>query len=219
MRSLSRAAKIWKLRSLDSGGTKQLDNDIFELEKQIATLRHESLTLKSRILAEAREQATLIREEARQDGYREGLQEGHMQAQLETEKQLQSMRSEFQEALQLYQFENQQILEETLDQLSDKLTQIAILIATKLMGDETPRTLSRSIVRQAVGHLCDWGEVTLKVPACDKAQWETQTELRVESDEELTAGDFLLDAEGASVDGRWESRWGRLLECLEEQKI
>ncbi len=121
-------------------------DDAFEKAK---LLRDEAMVNAAQIIARANEEAETIREQARENGYNQGLEEGNMEAMKRADKYLENLQREQDEILQKNAEEFQRHLEETENDIVDIMCMLIEKLTGILVDDYKPVLLH--MINNALG--------------------------------------------------------------------
>lgn len=220
-----------KLPPLPAGGTRdgvpesgrecQLEPDDLreETERKCAELLSAALREREALLEQARVEIETLREDARQDGCGAGYLEGLAEGRREAEK----LRAEAEELMR----EAKGLLRQQLLRLEPEIVRLSVLIAERLLGRQLsllPETIV-SIVAQVLQEAHQYRVVLVRVhpedlPVCRAFAGELAENLREKADldfigdKSLTAGDCLVETDGALLECRLGERLGELREVL-----
>jgi flagellar assembly protein FliH len=165
-----------------------------------------------RILDAARAEAAIVRQEARDQGRREGQQQARQQV-LATLEQLQSLtRSLAEERARMVRAAEADLVELVLD-IARSVVQNELSARPELIVD---------MIRPALEHVADSSSVRLRLHPEDLAlvrEHAAQSAVSVPElvpDGSLERGDCMVDSNGRSVDGRVTTGLERLREHLQE---
>jgi len=173
----------------------------------------------ARVIAEAKEQASAIREQAYREGVERGLEEGLARARQESQEMLSKAREVLQEA----EAERAAIL----NQMEREIVELAQEIAGRIVAAELKlnHEVVTAIAKEALTLVRDRPQVMMFVHpddlnACQQAspQFEAllpeNAVLRILPDSQVKRGGCILDTGEGVVDATLDSRWAAIIEAL-----
>lgn len=168
----------------------------------------------------ARREANRERQAARTEGYAEGLAAGRAEAREAYRREQESREERFRANFEVLQEAAEARWAELCHELSQSVVELAQAMMAKLVGPEHMAHLPVSEVRRAVELFGDMDEVVVKVhPLSLNLAGPVTRGFRLEGDESLDPGDFIVVTPRGQVDGRVVTRQARLAAWLEEQTI
>lgn len=182
-----------------------------ELEHRIEQSRQAA----EHILAQARAQAGEIREAARREGFAEGLAAGKAEAHERQEQDSAARAEHLEQALAALQHDLEQRWQSLLAELEQEVGHLALALAEKLAGATLGAVPAGEVIR-AVELFSGSQDVAVRVHPLCRPQIEGKVPIRVrlETDETLYPGDFVVTGPAGEVDGRVATRRRKLEEFL-----
>lgn len=173
----------------------------------------------ARIITEAKEQASEMREKAYQEGLGRGLEEGRALA----EQEFREMTLRAREVLREAEAERAAIL----DQMEREIVELAQEIAGRIVAAELKlnHEVVAAVAKEALALVRDRMRVMILVHpedlvACQKARPEFEAllpenaVLRILPDSEVKRGGCIVDTGEGVVDATLDSRWAAIIEAL-----
>lgn len=181
----------------------------------------------SRVREEETKRIEALRQEAAEEGYREGfargLAEGEKKALEAVRQQLTDLRNTAESAVA----ELAQLRQQIVDSAEDDIIKFAVLIAERVLrGELRDPQRTWEIARSILSELEDESQVSLFVPPCVGDVEEGQAKLSqaiggsgvrldIQIDPALKPGDVRVETQWGWIDGRAHVRWKRLIEALQ----
>ncbi|MEW6172073.1 MAG: FliH/SctL family protein [Bacillota bacterium] len=196
---------------------RQLDDLALEARQRLTADEAEQAAV--RIIQEAEEQASAIREHAFQEGLIKGYQEGRLRA----EEEMRITVARMQETLR--EVEAERVA--TLNQLEREVVDLAQGIAERIVASElkTNPEVALAIAREALMTVRDRPSIVLQVnpddlEMCQQARQQFEmllpegAVLRILPDPQIERGGCIIDTGQGEVDATLNSRWAALMEAL-----
>jgi flagellar assembly protein FliH len=216
-----------KLLPLPAGGSRDgvperllgLDDLQEKTERKCTELLTAALREREALLEQTRMEIETLKEDARQDGYGAGYLDGLTGGRREAEK----LQAEAEELIR----EAKGLLRRQLLRLEPEIVRLSVVIAERLLGRQLsllPETIV-AIVSQVLQEAHQYSVVLVRVhpedlPVCRAFAGELAKSLREKADldfigdKSLTAGDCLVETDGALLECRLGERLGELREAL-----
>ena len=163
--------------------------------------------------------------QARQEAHREGYAEGRQDAEAALRESFQQERRDWQNGLNLIQ----DVWTDLTDQLKREIPPLLVQIASKVLGQELPRTFKQQLgpaVAEAIDELSDGGPLVVSLHPVDhlllqesglKDQIESATPaVNWKPDSSLHEGDWTVSSEEAMLRRFKEEVAGRLQEAVRQ---
>ncbi|MCA9793645.1 MAG: hypothetical protein KC910_17660 [Candidatus Eremiobacteraeota bacterium] len=208
------SARAWVIPQLSPTGRREPE----EPTGSELALLDEAVEQARDIRETARREAARERQTARTRGYAEGLAAGRADA-LETyQRELEQREERFRANFEVLQESAEARWKELCDELSQSVVELAQAMMAKLVGPEHMANLPVSEVRRAVELFGDVDDILVKVhPLSLNLAGPVTRGFRLEGDENLDPGDFIVVSPRGQVDGRVVTRQARLAAWLEDQ--
>lgn len=163
-------------------------------------------------------------EKGHEDGRLLGIEEGKAQAKAEAEQQfavIEALLSGVAQEITTPLEESRSAIEETLYRAMERIVENVCLLTMRTEGSEVLKVqLSR--VLDEIGEY--EGRVRLRLHPDDSAILEAlnvteRLALKIETDEALTSGDFIIDSKSFYIDGRLETRLAAVFDELRQLSL
>lgn len=163
--------------------------------------------------ARAEEEARALLEEARREGFEQGLKDAE-----------EAVRREFSELLGALQTSLDEMIayrERLMASEEEALLGFALAVAAKMTRQafEDPDA-TKELARSYLAELTAEGPVVVKLPVQAK-EWLPQRsgehQVEVQIDPELGPGDVVIETDGGGIDARLGLRWERLVRAMAEE--
>ncbi|MEW6181655.1 MAG: FliH/SctL family protein [Bacillota bacterium] len=212
------------LKGVDFGDTgprclplRRLEDLVMEASQKLSA--EDPRQAAARIVKEAEEQASSVREQAYREGFEKGYREGRAGAEEETRLMLVRMRETLREV------EAERV--STLTQLEREVVDLAQGIAERIVASElkTNPEVVLSIAREALSIVRDRPSILAQVnpddlETCQQARQQFEmllpegAVLRILPDPQVERGGCVLDTGQGVVDATLVSRWAEIIEAM-----
>lgn len=213
------------ITAADPDGSAAIPGSDDAVGAQTAETPQQQEELAGQIVEAARQEAEDIRQQAQEDGYRQGCEEGRHAGEQTGESVIAAEVQRIREIAESAQAGRLRLLAS----LEGEVVELVLAVARKVIGDEllqNPETIA-NIVRQAATQIANAGPLRVRLhphdverlgghwsqgdnPNSDEGEWE------LVSDERLSPGSCIIEAGAGTVDARIETQMDEIANAFRE---